>query len=104
LEIVGGKASLACDDFVVTAELDKASYGVLKAGISDKALTFSAQREVAVVSGCVQHTKLIECMSRIVASGERDEFWSKAALQTQRVLLALEASARKQGEWVPLDS
>lgn len=98
-EVVGEKQVLNWDDLVVTEKKTEASFSVSTASISEKAITFPKEIvSTRTVTGCVQHTQLVEKMS-ILASGSVDEFWPTVALQTHRVLIAFETSAKKDGAW-----
>jgi len=100
-EVVGKNGTLRVDDYVVTHELEVGSFKVFQGSIADKAETFPEkvlQREE--VKGCVQHAATVERFSSLVQGGEVDEFWPRVAMQTQVMMGALVASARRDGSWV----
>lgn len=98
-EIVGEKQTLNLDDFCITQRKTDASFVVSKSGISEKAITFpKTVVATETSSGCVQHARLVRRMSEL-AAGAVDGFWPAVALQTQRVVMALDASARRDGAW-----
>jgi len=106
-EVVGEKLTVSLDDFVVTQLEDKASYTVADASIADKAITFPKDvKEKPEVGGCVQHTKLIENMSGLVlglvGKGVPDPRWPFWSAQTQRIMIALSESAKKDGAWIKI--
>mmetsp|Transcript_99107 Transcript_99107/g.296152 ORF Transcript_99107/g.296152 Transcript_99107/m.296152 type:complete len:355 (+) Transcript_99107:67-1131(+) len=104
-EVVGEKASLHVDDFVVPKETSTVSYSVRTGSIADKALTFPGETTTKSLEiGTQQHTQLVERFSKLVEEGTRDDFWPKVALQTQQLMAALDLSAQKCGEWVRPDS
>lgn len=47
-----------------------------------------------------QHTKLVEKFCSIVSSGELEDSWPTMSQQTNLLLLALVASAKKDGAWI----
>jgi predicted dehydrogenase len=49
-----------------------------------------------------QQTRMIRTFSDLVRGGKPDEFWSDIALQTQRVMMACEQSARSGGKLITL--
>lgn len=100
-EVAGEKASLSLNDFVVGKSETSLEWSVTTGGISDKAITFPQEVAAKSIVGATQaHTSLVECMSRLVAGGKLDDSWPKVALQTQQLLVALDASAQRGGEWV----
>lgn len=99
-EVVGEKATLSLDDFVVPKTRSTSSYSVMTGAIGEKALTFPQEKTTKIVESPEQHTNLVECLSKLVAEGKRDDFWPKVALQTNQLMVALDTSAQKKGEWV----
>lgn len=97
--VAGTKAVLNVDDFVVPRD-QATEFTVERGGIEGKAIYFGNETLKHEKSKCHQHTRVIEKMSEIVSSGELDPFWPKVTLQTQLLMGALVASARKGGAWL----
>ncbi|MCG6157074.1 Gfo/Idh/MocA family protein [Rubinisphaera margarita] len=85
IEIAGTEGSLVCDDFTRPWKEDKCRFWV-----------HDAQGNAEVVESATdnQETCMIENFSQRVLSGEIDPEQGKRALQTQRVVEALQLSAR----------
>ncbi|OLP86761.1 putative oxidoreductase [Symbiodinium microadriaticum] len=95
-EFVGSKAVLSLEDFVVTGKLETASYKVTQTTFGAKAETFPlvTLKDEELKTG-VQHAKLVETFSGLVASGKVDETWPEQTYQTQLVLDAMVKSAEQ---------
>ena len=102
-EFVGSKAVLSLEDFVVTGKLETASYKVTQTTFGAKAETFPlvTLKDEELKTG-VQHAKLVETFSGLVASGKVDETWPEQTYQTQLVLDAMVKSAEQGGMWISL--
>eukprot|EP00419_Tripos_fusus_P010708 CAMPEP_0172667604 /NCGR_PEP_ID=MMETSP1074-20121228/8538_1 /TAXON_ID=2916 /ORGANISM="Ceratium fusus, Strain PA161109" /LENGTH=356 /DNA_ID=CAMNT_0013484137 /DNA_START=44 /DNA_END=1114 /DNA_ORIENTATION=+ len=110
-EVVGQNRTVSWDDLCVTQEKEKAYYTVATAGIAENAITFpktilgpDEKPEPFAVKGCVQHKELIRKMSALVCDGTLDADWPRISLQTQKIMMALHESAKKDGEWVKFAS
>ena len=102
-ELVGQKAVISLEDFVVTGKLDAASYKVTQTtfGAKDETFPLVTLKEEELSTG-VQHAKLVELFSDMVASGKLDESWPQQTYQTQLVLDAMVRSAEQEGAWISL--
>ena len=103
--MVGEKLTVCWDDLVVTQIKDKAGYTVAEASIAEKAITFPKKVvKERIVAGCVQHTKLIENMSGLIQKGIVNEDWPRISEQTQRIMMALHESGKKNSAWTKTSS
>ena len=103
-ELVGQKAVVTLEDFVVTGRLEAAGYKVTQTrrGANDETLPLVTLRDEDLKTG-VQHATLVAEFSELVGSGKVDEAWPRQTYQTQLVLDAMVKSAEQGGAWVPLD-
>lgn len=100
-EVVSEKCFLRVDDFVITAKEGSNPFTVTAGGPAPKAITLPMEViKTEDVKERMQHTLLVEQFSRIVTSGELDESWPRISQQVNLLLLALRASAKKDGAWI----
>mmetsp|Transcript_30200 Transcript_30200/g.56633 ORF Transcript_30200/g.56633 Transcript_30200/m.56633 type:complete len:349 (-) Transcript_30200:141-1187(-) len=102
-ELVGQRSVISLEDFVITGQLDAASYKVTRTTFGEKDETFPLEvLKNEELSTCVQHARLVETFSELVASGKTDVMWPQQTYVTQLVLDAMVKSAGSGGTWVPL--
>jgi len=107
VEVVGKKRKAYWDDAVVDQLESKSSYTVESADIANKALTFPKTihegASKTFEGHTQQHTQLVQCMSQIAMEMNPDSHWPSISEQTQRILLALHASAQNGGSWTKVE-
>lgn len=105
-EVFSSKKCLFVEDFVIPGMIESGRFMVSQRGYGKKALCLpleSVKYTDVGGRGCLQHTKLVENMSKIVLSGELQAFWPRISLQTQLLMGACEASAKAEGRWVKIE-
>lgn len=98
-QVVGSKKMLSVNDFVVPSE-KTLKYEVSEMRLGTHEFFPNEVLKAAVEPVSPQQVLMVQKMSAIAASGNLEEFWPKIAMQTQVLMGALVASARREGAWV----
>lgn len=101
VEVSGKELTLTMDDFVIAGRPEGASFTISRVYPGEKDLFFPKEVvKTEALGTCLQHVRLVEKFASLALAGAPEDFWPTVAMQTQTVVAALVASARRKAEWV----